>query len=302
MKIVIAGGTGFVGSALTNYFLANKHDVYILTRNTNKPAHDPKLHYVEWLTNGSAPEHELEGADVFINLAGVSLNSGRWTDERKKAIIESRVSSTKEIVRIMSVLHTKPAVYVNASAVGYYGTSTTETFVEHSPSISDENDFLAHTVKVWEKEAAQAEQLNIRTVLTRFGIILGEKEGALPKMLLPYQLFVGGTVGTGEQWVSWVHIDDVVRSIAFVIEHEHVRGPVNITAPHPVRMKEFGQTIARVLSRPHWLPVPSFGLKLLLGEMSTLILDGQHVIPQKLGEHHYKFTYNKLERALQDLL
>ncbi|MBM7704421.1 TIGR01777 family oxidoreductase [Metabacillus iocasae] len=302
MKIVIAGGTGFVGTALTNHFLTNKHEVYILTRNTNKPAHDPKLHYVEWLTEGSSPESELEGADVFINLAGVSLNSGRWTEERKKAIFESRVSSTKEMIRIMSSLKKKPAVYVNASAVGYYGISNTETFVESSPAASDDHDFLAHTVKVWEQEAKRAEELHIRTVRTRFGIILGKDEGALPKMVLPYRLFVGGTVGSGEQWVSWVHIEDVVSIIAFVIEHEDVNGPVNVTAPHPVQMKEFGQTIGRVLGRPHWLPVPSAGLKVMLGEMSTLILDGQKVIPQKLGEHHYKFTYNELEGALKNLL
>ncbi|MBZ5482174.1 TIGR01777 family protein [Priestia megaterium] len=300
MKIVIAGGTGFVGKALTKHFLTQKHYVYILTRNADKAARDPKLKYVEWMQENSQPEEHVEGADVFINLAGVSLNSGRWKDERKKAIVESRLSSTQEILRIMAALPEKPSLYVNASAVGYYGTSTTETFTEASPSMG--TDFLAETVKKWENEALKAMELNIRTVLTRFGVILGKDGGALPSTALPYKLFAGGTVGSGEQWMSWVHLQDVVKIIDYCIHTEQIEGPVNVTAPNPVQMKEFGKTIGKVLNRPHWMPVPSFGLQLLMGEMSMIILKGQRVLPEKLIQQNYIFTYTVLEDALRDLL
>ncbi|HWO95739.1 MAG TPA: TIGR01777 family oxidoreductase [Bacillus sp. (in: firmicutes)] len=291
MKIVIAGGTGFVGKALVTFFSAHQHDIWILTRHP-RPSSEG-VHYIEW-------EHApsiVQEADVVINLAGVSLNSGRWTEEKKNAIFESRISTTEKLVKMMKNTHKK--VFINASAVGFYGTSKNTPFTELTPSVG--NDFLSTTVKAWEKAALKATEYNIRTVITRFGIILGKNEGAFPKMLLPYKLFAGGTVGSGEQWVSWIHIEDVVRIIPFIIEHEEIEGPVNVTAPYPVTMKEFGQTIAKVTNRPHWLPVPAFALRMLLGEMSVLILQGQQVLPQKLGEHHYTFSYDKLEGALQHL-
>lgn len=291
MKIVIAGGTGFVGKALTTFFSAQQHDIWTLTRHPRPSS--GRVHYIEW---EHAPSHVQE-ADVVINLAGVSLNSGRWTEEKKKAIVDSRISTTKKLVEMMK--NTPQKVFINASAVGFYGMSGNASFTESSPSIG--HDFLSNTVKAWETEALKATQYNIRTVLTRFGIILGKDEGAFPKMLIPYRLFFGGTVGSGEQWVSWVHIEDVVRIMSFIIDHEEIKGPVNVTAPHPVTMKEFGQTIAKVINRPHWLPVPEFALKMLLGEMSVLILKGQRVLPKKLGEHHYTFSYDKLEGALKHL-
>ncbi|WP_210611151.1 TIGR01777 family oxidoreductase [Priestia flexa] len=300
MKIVIAGGTGFVGKALVQDLLKKQHEVYVLTRNANKPSHDPNLHYVEWLKENASPENVIQKADAFINLAGVSLNSGRWTEERKQAIVQSRISSTREIIRIMESLEVKPSAYINASAVGYYGTAEQDTFTETSPSVG--HDFLAETVKVWEAEASKAEDLGIRTVFTRFGVILGKDGGALSMIALPYRFFAGGTVGSGNQWLSWVHIKDVVEIIQFAIVNQDIQGPVNVTAPTPVQMKEFGQTVGAVLHRPHWLPAPSFGLKLMLGEMSMIILEGQRVIPEKMIQHNYHFTYTKLEDALQDLL
>ncbi|WP_078408428.1 TIGR01777 family oxidoreductase [Priestia abyssalis] len=291
MKIVIAGGTGFVGKALTASFSTQQHDIWILTRRP-RPSSE-KIHYIEWEHASSI----VQEADVVINLAGVSLNSGRWTKETKNAIVNSRISTTKQLVEMMK--NTPKKVFINASAVGFYGTSKNASFTESSPSGGE--DFLSNTVKAWEEEALKATQYNIRTVLTRFGIILSKNEGAFPKMLIPYQLFAGGTVGSGEQWVSWVHIEDVVRIISFIIDHEELDGPVNVTAPHPVKMKEFGQAIANVINRPHWLPVPEFALKMLLGEMSVLILKGQRVLPQKLGEHHYTFSYDKLKGALKHL-
>ncbi|MBM7662588.1 uncharacterized protein (TIGR01777 family) [Bacillus mesophilus] len=299
MKIAITGGTGFVGQALTKAFLKNNHEVFILSRK-NLQTPEKGLHYVQWLTSGSKPEDSLTDIDVFINLAGESLNSGRWTADRKKRIIDSRVEATKEVIRILAQLETKPSVLINASAVGYYGISREKEFTEADQEHGE--DFLAKTVVTWEQEALAAEKLGIRTVLTRFGIILDSQEGALPKMVLPYKLLAGGTVGSGKQWLSWVHIDDVVGLIQHAITNPSIKGPINTVAPRPVKMKEFGQTIAQVLNKPHWLPAPSFALKALLGEMSILVLEGQKVLPQKAKDSDYVFAYNKLEDALTDIL
>jgi uncharacterized protein (TIGR01777 family) len=299
MKIAITGGTGFVGQALTKAFLKNKHEVFILSR-TNKQSAEKGLHYVQWLTSGSKPEKLLTQIDVFINLAGESLNSGRWTAERKKRIIDSRVEATKEVIRILKHLDTKPSVLINASAVGYYGISREKEFTEANQEHGE--DFLAKTVFTWEQEALAAENLGIRTILARFGIILDLDEGALPKMVLPYKLMVGGKVGSGEQWLSWIHIEDVVGLILHAIHEPSIKGPLNAVAPHPVKMEEFGKTISTVHNKPHWLPAPSFALKAMLGEMSILVLEGQKVLPQKAQDSDYQFTYNHLEDALTDIL
>ncbi|WP_456276731.1 TIGR01777 family oxidoreductase [Bacillus sp. AK128] len=300
MNIAITGGTGFVGKALTNSFIENGHHVYILTRSANKEATAEGIHYVQWLTEGSEPEQELNNIDVFINLAGESLNSGRWTSERKARIVNSRVTATKEVIRILQLLQKKPSVLINASAVGYYGISREKEFTEESQEHG--NDFLAETVITWEKEASEAKKLGVRTVFTRFGIILDRDEGALPKMLLPYRLYAGGTVGSGEQWLSWVHIDDVVGMIQFAIDESKIEGPLNVVSPQPVKMKEFGKTIARVMKKPHWLPAPSFALKALLGEMSILVLEGQKVLPKKAEQYKYDFVYQRLDDALTNIL
>jgi uncharacterized protein len=299
MKIAIAGGTGFVGKALTNYFAKQEHDIYILTRKA-RPSTNNRIHYIEWLTPESETEKFLPPLNAFINLAGESINSGRWTDKRKQRIINSRLSATKAVLQLMTKLEHKPEVFINASAIGIYGTSWNETFTESSTKTG--SDFLARTVTAWEEEAKKAEQLGVRTVLARFGIILGKDEGALPRIVLPYKLFTGGTVGSGDQWLSWVHIKDVVRSVEFILNNENISGSVNITAPHSAKMKEFGQTIAKVLHRPHWLPAPSFALRLLLGEMSILVLEGQRVLPEKLQKLGFNFSFPYLEEALSDIL
>ncbi|WP_053365268.1 TIGR01777 family oxidoreductase [Bacillus sp. FJAT-27245] len=297
MKIAIAGGSGFLGSALAEALLEKGHEVFILTRK-KKESGRAGLSYVQWLSEGSRPEHELAGVDALVNLAGESLNSGRWTPERKKRLLTSRLSAANEAVRIMAAMAEKPKVHIAASAVGFYGTSESKTFVEGSPP---GNDFLADVVKRWEDASMQAMDFGIRTVLCRFGIILDSKEGALPRIALPYKLFGGGTVGSGRQWVSWIHLDDAVSGILFAIENEGVKGPVNFTAPEPVPMKDFGKTVGKVLGRPHWLPVPGFALKLLLGEMSSLVLEGQRVMPKKLLDAGYNFRFPELGSALKNI-
>ncbi|CAG9622995.1 TIGR01777 family oxidoreductase [Sutcliffiella rhizosphaerae] len=300
MKIAITGGTGLIGQALTDLLIDKGHSIYILTRNKSNKKEKADVTYVEWLHDSANPELELEGVDAFINLAGESINSGRWTEEQKRKIIESRLSSTKEINRIFSALQTKPKVLINASAVGFYGTSETETFTEEHTTPG--TDFLASTVYAWEKEAEHAVPKEVRVVFTRFGIVLDKDEGALPKMLLPYKMFVGGKIGTGEQWMSWVHIDDVAGAIVFCLENDSIEGSVNVTAPNPKKMKEFGKTLGNVMGRPHWFPTPGFLIKTALGEMSVLVLEGQKVLPKKLENHGYKFLHSNLEDALSKIL
>lgn len=300
MKIAIAGGSGFVGTALIDELLKENHDIYILTRHPEKFKKQTNLTYIGWLTEEATPEMHLEGLDVFINLAGESLNSGRWTPERKRRIVESRIEASKEMNRIISILPSKVSVIINASAIGYYGISDDETFTETSESIGD--DFLARTVQLWEKEAAKSRSYSKRLILTRFGVILGEKDGALPMMAFPYKLFGGGKIGKGNQWLSWIHIHDAVRAIIFSMNDARIEGPVNFTAPNPVQMDTFGKTIGTVLHRPHWLTVPPFFLKKLLGEMSILVLEGQNVLPTKLKEEGFTFSFPTLKEALQNIL
>lgn len=297
MKIAITGGTGFVGKELTRLLHMQGWEIYILTRHPKQSSLG--ITYVEWLTDGAAPEKQLEGIDAFVNLAGTSINAGRWSEQQKKEIHDSRVKATKEVLRILKALEKKPEVLVNASAVGVYPASESAVYTEASTNYGQ--DFLAKTVIDWEKLASQATELGIRVAYGRFGIILGKEDGALPLMALPYKLFGGGTVGSGNQWLSWIHVYDVACAIQFAIETKELEGPFNVTAPHPKRMKEFGKEIGKAIGRPHWIPVPSFALKLALGEKSRLVLEGQQALPIVLQQHGFEFTFPHLQSALADL-
>jgi uncharacterized protein len=297
LRIAISGGTGFVGKAITQDYVSKGHKVYIITRKNGKS--DQKN--VTYLNISDQKIYEtLDGIDALINLAGESINSGRWTKKRKMRMISSRVQSTKKVISLLSSLKNKPSVFINASAVGYYGNSLSKNFTEED--IQSGEDFLAKTVYLWEKEAEKANVLNIRTVYTRFGVILGHNGGALEKMVMPYKFFIGGKVGSGEQWLSWIHIEDVISMIQFIINNPTINGPINVTAPNPVKMNEFGQTVSKILQRPHWIPAPAIGLKLILGEMSDLVLKGQRVLPKKALHHGYNFKFSTLSSALNNLL
>ena len=298
MNVVISGGTGFIGQAITNKLTDQGHKVYILTRKINKKSENQNVTYVEWLGENSIPEENLTDVDAFINLAGESLNS-RWTDSKKELILNSRIEATREVVRIIKALDSKPEVLINASAVGYYGTSYHHVFTEDFALSGD--DYLSKVVKLWEQEASHVQD-EVRVVYTRFGMVLDKKEGGLNKMLLPFNLFVGGRLGTGKQWISWVHIEDVARAVIYSLETRSIQGPVNVTAPEPVIMDEFGKTLAEVIRRPYWAPVPSTVLEMILGEMSILVTQGQKVIPKKLESQEFTFNYPKLHTALKDLL
>lgn len=297
MKIVIAGGSGFIGNKLTDFLMTEGHEVVILTR--MKKISTKGISYVVWLKEGAAPEKELDHVDVVINLAGVSINDGRWTEKHQKQIYSSRMTATDELLRIIAKLPQKPSIFINASAIGIYPVSIDAVYTEDSIAVP--NDFLGRTVYDWENKAKQVEKFGVRAVFMRFGVVLGNDGGALPLMTLPYKLFLGGTVGSGKQWVSWVHVLDVVRAISFAIKNDRLSGPVNVTAPSPLRMRNFGKTIGFVLKRPHWFPVPSIAMKLALGQKSKLVLEGQKVVPKMLMETGFEFLFPKLDLALKDL-
>lgn len=300
LRIALAGGTGFVGTALTNHLTNNGHELFILTRHPEYYENDRHISYIKWLEEGSRPENHLQDIDAVINLAGESINSGRWTAKRKQSILDSRIRSTRTILDLMLRLDKRPNVLINASAIGFYGVSEVATFTEKEEQSGA--DFLAQTTASWEREALKAKEFNIRTAMMRFGVILGTDDGALPRMVLPYRFGIGGKIGSGRQWLSWVHIEDVVRSIAFTLLNEKMEGPVNVTAPNPKQMDTFGKTIGNTLHKPHWLPVPGFAMKVMLGDMSMLVLKGQKVLPEKLLEHGFTFRYPELEDALGNLL
>jgi uncharacterized protein (TIGR01777 family) len=298
VKIAIAGGTGFIGRVLQEKLVKEGHEIYVLTRNPGKIKTTNSIRAVGWLKEYSSPEKELQGIEAIVNLAGESIN-GRWTKEKKQKIISSRMKVTGEIIRILEKMEQKPEVLVNASAVGYYGMSETACFTEESTPHAD--DFLASVARKWEAEAGRAAKKGVRTVFTRFGVVLGH-HGALPLMVLPYKWGIGGTIGSGRQWLSWIHVEDVAGIIHHAIQTKELEGPLNATAPHPARMKEFGKTVASVLHRPHWLPVPEFALKIVLGEMSDMLLGGQQVLPKKAVETGYSFQYPELMPALKSIL
>ncbi|WP_214845901.1 MULTISPECIES: TIGR01777 family oxidoreductase [unclassified Exiguobacterium] len=298
MKIAITGGTGMIGQALSKRLIAEGHHVYILTRSVQDNTEHTT--YVEWLTSSAAPEQQLEGIDAFIHLAGASINDGRWTEERKQTILQSRIDSTKELVRINQALTTKPAVVLSASAVGIYGQDRHQTFTEEQP-LPPTSDFLSQVCVKWEALAQPIADLGIRLVHPRIGVVLSKEGGAYPLMRLPYKLFGGGTMGDGKQWVSWVHIDDLVELFIFALKTNQLTGPLNITAPHPETMRQFGKTIGKTLHRPHWLPAPRFALELALGEKSVIVLEGARVIPKKALENGFKFRYAELKDALSNL-
>lgn len=294
--IAVTGGTGFIGSRLVRHFNEKGDRVVIIGRALpRKP--QPGIEYVTWDRLDTDGAQLLEGVDAIVNLAGESINQ-RWSRAAKERILNSRLKATEAVARLVDRLAQKPRVVVNGSGMSIYGTSEHDTYDESGPP--RQTDFLAEVVEQWE-QAAQAIRAP-RLVLLRIGLVLGTEGGALPPMLMPYRLFAGGRVGSGRQWMSWIHLDDMVRLIDFCIERDDIRGPVNATAPAPVRNDDFGRAVGRAMGRPHWFPVPSFVLKAVFGELSVLLLEGQRVIPRKLQEHGFKFTYPTLEEALSQLL
>ncbi|MDH6374089.1 uncharacterized protein (TIGR01777 family) [Paenibacillus sp. PastF-3] len=297
MKYVICGGTGFIGSELTKYWLQAGNEIAIVGRNLPKAApYHPKLSYHTWdsLHTDSTP---VENADALINLAGASL-SQRWSQSGKTAIMQSRLWAVSAAAKLLARLKHKPPVVIQASAVAIYGTSLQDTFNESSPA--HVMDFPSDVVKTWE-EASDEAYTNIRMIKLRTGVVLGNRNGAFPKMKLPYLLGFGGNIGAGNQWVSWIHLTDIVRLIDFCIQNPTISGPVNATAPQPVTNEEFGRMIGKVYNRPHWFPLPAMLLKTAVGELSEILLKGQRVLPSAALEQGFNFTFPTLQTALENL-
>jgi len=294
MNYLITGGTGFVGKKLVKKLHEEQHRTYILTRSPESYEDTEQATYIGYDVNAS----ELPAIDGVVNLAGESL-FGYWTKQRKENILNSRIETTRKLLEIISQLKKKPNVLVSGSAIGYYGMSEELIFTEKTHKSSE--DFLGTVTNKWEYTAKKAEHMGIRTVFTRFGVILGDGEGALPLMSLPVKFFVGGKIGNGEQWVSWVHIDDVVNLIIFSLENEEVSGPLNVTAPDAKRNKDFMRSLTHVLKRPYWFTTPSFLIRGALGEMSQLVTRGQYVWPAKALSENYQFIYPKLRETLMSL-
>jgi len=301
MKVVLAGGTGFIGSALIEALLERGDGVVLLTRDLPAAQRrwDGKVDARLW--NGKDPgpwAMTLDGADAVINLSGESVAGGRWTPERKLALIKSRVDTTRALIAAIAAAAEKPLVLVNASAVGFYGTSPQGDSTEDAPRGTD---FLAALCGQWERDARDAEKLDVRVVMTRFAVVLGQGGGALAKMLPPFKLGLGGPLGSGRQPFAWVHIDDVVGAILFALDDARLTGPVNVAAPDAKTNAEFTKALGRALHRPAFLPVPAFALKLALGEMSGMLLGGQRAVPKKLLERGYTFRHPTLDGALASL-
>ncbi|OAS22400.1 TIGR01777 family oxidoreductase [Paenibacillus oryzisoli] len=293
MKIAITGGSGFIGKRLMTYWLGQGHELINIARSSSKQI--PGVRTITWDELEQSSEL-MKGLDAIVNLAGESI-SQRWTPAAKTRIVQSRLQAADHVAKLVSRMNPKPKVVVNASGMSYYGISETDTFDERSPY--RETDFLASVVKQWEAAANLIQ--GTRIVKVRVGLVLDNKEGAFPKMALPYKLGVGGTVGSGRQWHSWIHIEDMVRMIDFCMNNDEIVGPVNATAPNPVTNKQFGRAIATVMRRPNLFPVPAFMMKLLFGELSVLLLEGQKVIPRVLQEHGFEWRFPGLTGALEDL-
>lgn len=292
MNVLITGGTGFIGSRLVNKLVNEGNQVYVLTRNINNYTDTEYVTYISF----NYPMRRLPFIHAVVNLAGESL-FGYWTEEKKKRIISSRVETTEKLMSIMMQMDTKPDVLISGSAIGYYGNSDKMIFTENTTVPGD--DFLANVTKKWEQTAQTAEDLGIRTVYTRFGVVLDDNEGALPMMALPVKYYVGGRIGTGEQWLSWIHIDDCVNLLYFALTNKSIQGPLNMTAPYPKRNLEFTKELAGVHHKPAFVPAPATMIKLVLGDMSQLIIDGQYVLPVKAQKNDFTFKYPHLEDALE---
>ncbi len=302
MKIALTGATGLIGTALCENLLRDGHQVVALGRDPEKiRARLSGVEAVQWeATAGPPPAEALETVDAVVNLAGESIASSRWTTSRKQAIRDSRVQGTRHLRKALAASDAKPAVLVNGSAIGFYGDRGEQQLDERSDPGSG---FLSDVCRQWEAEALEAESEGIRVVLLRTGIVLSAEGGALQKMLPPFKMFAGGPLGSGKQWMSWIHLADEVGLIREAISNPELSGSLNATSPDPRTNAEFSRALGKALGRPAVLPAPGFALKLLLGEMAqALLLEGQRVYPQKALDAGFRFQFPKLEEALADLL
>jgi uncharacterized protein (TIGR01777 family) len=299
MKVLIAGASGFIGSALVQRLSQRSDSVKLLSRKPQSPARGSNTEWLLWEPGVPGGwEQSVDGADGVINLAGEGIAEKRWTERQKELIRSSRIDSTQAIVKAIAKAKEKPKFLINASAVGYYGSRGDETLSEDS---TPGKDFLARLCVVWEEEAKKAQDHGVRVALLRTGIVLAKGKGALAKMVTPFKLFVGGRLGSGKQWMPWIHIEDEIGLILFLIQNAAAQESFNATAPNPVTMDEFCKVLGKVLNRPSWAPVPASALTLLLGEMADMVLAGQRALPKAAEKLGYSFKHPTITEALQSL-
>lgn len=300
MRVIITGGSGLIGRELTKRLSDDGHEVIILSRSPHKVNRLPANARAEkWDARTADGWGALaDGADAIINLAGANIGASRWTEERKRIILESRVHAGQAVVEAVQAAVNKPKVVIQASAVGYYGNRGDEPLTEES---SAGDNFLAHVCVAWENAVKPIEN-QVRLVYIRTGVVLTTTDGALKQMMLPFKFFAGGPLGDGKQWFPWIHLDDEVAAILYLLYDEEAEGVYNLNSPRIMTNANFVKTLGKVMNRPAIMPAPAFALKLALGEMSTLVLDGQRMIPQRLEETDFEFAYPDAEAALRDLI
>ncbi len=306
MRILITGGTGLIGQSLVSKLAADGHEVFVLSRSPDRKRDlVPGAQIVGWdAETAQGWGHLADGADAIVNLAGTNLGGKgfppkRWTPQRKESILQSRLKAGRAVVEAVEGANEKPGVVVQASAVGYYGPRGDEILLESSPP---GDDWQAQVCIAWEESTAPVEEMGVRRVVTRSGVVFSDEGGAFPMLLIPFKLFVGGPMGDGEQWMSWIHIEDEVRAIQYLIEHQDASGVYNVMAPNPVRNRTLANVIGGVMGRPSFIPVPGPALRLALGEVSTTVLDGQRAVPENLRAAGFDFKYTEVEQAVKDLL
>jgi uncharacterized protein len=298
MKILITGATGLVGTALVAALAREGHTVCRLVRSATKTTGGTAGTFdVAWDPETGNLGGAAVGAEAVVNMGGASIVAGRWTEARKKLLRTSRVDSTRALIAALEKMNAKPGVLISASAVGFYGNRGDEILTEDS---APGNDFLGNLTKDWETEALRAEQFGTRVVLARFGIILASEGGALPKMMVPFKFGVGGRIGDGQQWMSWVTLEDVVAILRLALIKRELRGPINVVAPEPARNANFVKELAKAMHRPAIFPAPAVALRLAMGEMAdALLLSSQRAVPQKLTREGYSFASRNLKDALE---
>ena len=307
LHILISGGSGLIGRALMEALLRSGHTVSILSRRAHEVRMPDQVNVLPWDARTlSGWEQEIEGIDAVVHLAGESIAGNgmfgvfpqRWTSHRRDLILRSRVETGQVLANAIESAKNRPKVFIQASAIGYYGPSDAQTITE---SQSQGTDFLARVCQLWESSSAVI-GVGVRRIVARFGLPLSIKGGFLPRLLLPYKMFVGGPVGTGKQYYSWIHMDDAVQSLIFLIENDEASGIFNITAPNPVTNSEFGRKLGGIINRPHWMPVPGLAFRALFGEVADVVVNGQRVMPEQLQKAGFSFHYPNIEEALRNTL
>ncbi len=301
MKIVIAGGTGFIGRHVSRLLIHEGHSVIVLSRHAPDGKNFDNIHvrHIQWdgCSQGTWAQ-ECEGADVVINLSGAPIADSRWTEKRKQELIDSRVESNRTLLKAISSWKNKPHTFITASGIGIYGDRGGEVVDESS---TPGEGFLPQLCQMWERSAMKAEAFGLRVIPLRIGMVLGSDGGALSKMTFPFRMFLGGPILPGTQFVSWIHHEDLSRLILFLITHASIRGPVNAVAPDPATMKDFCHALGNAMKRPSWFPVPEFVLKFALGELAAMLTTGQRTQPQKALGAGFPFTYSTAQSALHSI-